>query len=63
VVYLRTGSHVFGVECAGGRRRLFKADMTADDRVYVDVQGVCDGGSPKIHRAYGGGNGSPFRGI
>jgi hypothetical protein len=64
VRYVRAGSHVFGVECPGGKRRLFQADTTADDRVYVDVQSVCKGGeTPKIRRSYGGGDGSPFRGI
>ena|SRR5579883_1037972 len=64
VRYVRTGSHVFGVECPSGKRRLFRASLTADDRVYVDAQTLCEGGEPKIERAYGGGGmGSPFRGI
>jgi hypothetical protein len=61
--YVRAGSHVFGVECAGGKRFRFRADTTADDRVYVDVQDVCGGGTPSVRRTYGGGDGSPFRGI
>jgi hypothetical protein len=63
VRYVRAGSHVFGVECPDGKRLRFRADTTADDRVYVDVQSVCAGSTPKIHTTYGGGQGSPFRGI
>jgi hypothetical protein len=62
--YVRSGTRVFGVECPDtGARHLFRADLSADDRVYIDVQFVCDGGSPDVKRTLGGGIASPFRGI
>jgi hypothetical protein len=61
--YVRSGTRVLGVECPSGARRLFRADLTADDRVYIDAQAVCEGGLPTVKRTYGGGMGSPFRGI
>lgn len=64
VHYVRSGSHVFGVECPGPKRRLFQSDLTADDRVFIDVQDVCSGGNPKVLTSFGQGMpASPFRGI
>jgi hypothetical protein len=64
VRYVRSGTHVFGVECPESGRHLFRSDLTADDRLFIDAGDVCSGKSPKVTRATGGGPAlSPFRGI
>ncbi len=64
VRYVRSGSHVFGVECPGPNHRLFQSELTADDRLFIDVQDVCAGGTPKVQTSVGQGMpASPFRGI